>query len=120
MRLKALGAVLVLCLACKGYGQGFSHSFSLVAGSVTVSNSQANSSWAPVSVMFSYEGPSTGTAAVWRVSQGRSFNLASCTFSNVTTIVWTPDVAYVFSYGDALRVLSSVTGGFVQVIRRGD
>ena len=112
---------LILCGGALMAGaQGFSHSFRLSEGSVVLSNSQANSSWTPVSVMIAYAGPSSGTVAVWRVSQGSWFNLATCAFTNVTTVVWTPDLAYVFSYGDALRILSSETNGVAQVIRRGD
>jgi len=103
-----------------GIAGGFSHTFSLDAGSVTVTNTQANSSWAPVSVLIRYAEPSSGSAEIWRLSEYFSFELGSCTFSNVTTIVWIPSVAYSFGEGDALKVVSSETNGVVQIMRRGD
>ena len=103
-----------------GIAGGFSHTFSLEPGSVTVTNVQANSSWAPVSVLIRYSEPSSGSAAIWRISEDFSFELGSCTFSNVTTIVWIPSVAYSFGEGDALKVVSSETNGVVQIMRRGD
>jgi hypothetical protein len=99
---------------------GFSHTSSLEPGSVTVTNAQANSSWVPVSVLIRYAEPSSGSAEIWRISEDFSFELGSCTFSNVTTIVWIPSVAYSFAEGDALKVVSSETNGVVQIMRRGD
>jgi hypothetical protein len=99
---------------------GFSKTLSLAPGTVTVTNTQANSSWVPVSVLIRYAAPSSGSAEIWRISEDFSFELGSCTFSNVTTIVWVPSVAYSFGEGDALRVMSSETNGVVQIMRRGD
>lgn len=99
---------------------GFGHTYAIGNGTVAITNTQANSSWAPVSVLIRYAGPSTGAASVTRRSQDHAFTLAYCAFTNVTTIVWVPDVAYPFVYGDALVIHSSVTNGVVQVLRRGD
>ena len=110
----------VLLLAAAGLAGGFSHTYSLATGTVVLSNSQANSSWAPVAVMFGYAEACTGTAEVRRVSQGMTLVLASCSFTNVSSLVWVPDCSYSFGYGDELVIVSSVTSGFVQVTRRGD
>jgi len=74
----------------------------------------------PVSVLLRYAAPATGTAWVWRVSSEYTFTLAMATFTNVTSIVWVPNVEYPFTYGDSLVVRSSATNGVVQVLRKGD
>ncbi len=99
---------------------GFGHTYAIGTGTVTISNSQANSSWVPVSVLIRYAAPATGTAEVSRVSQEHEFVLAACTFTNVTSIVWVPDIEYPFTYGDALVIESSATNGIVQILRKGD
>ena len=112
-------AGLVTVMPLGAAAQGYAKTFSMAGGSVVVSNDQANSSWVPVSVLLSYRSAATGTAEVWRVSQDFSFQLAMCTFTNVTSVVWVPDVEYPFSFGDALLIRSSATNGAVQVIRKG-
>lgn len=113
----ALAVALAVGAALAG---GFSDTYSLGTGAVTVSNTQENSSWVPVSVLILYATPGSGTAKVWRVSQSYQHQLAGCSFSNVTSIVWVPNVEYPFTYGDALLIQSTVTNGVVQVIRKGD
>ena len=114
------GLVALLVLPLVVLAGGFSHTYSLASGSVTVSNTQANSSWAPISVLILYDAPSAGTASVQRVSQSYTHTLAACSFTNVTSIVWVPDRDYTFSYGDTLAVQSTATNGVVQVMRKGD
>ncbi len=109
----------LLALATAARGGGFAHTFALHKGTVALTNSQANSSWVPVSVLLRYDEPGTGTAQVRRESHGHVFVLATTTFTNTTTLVWVPSIAYPFGYGDVLVIESSATNGVVQVLRRG-
>ena len=118
--MKRLIVVLAVAIAAHAaWAGGWTSTYSLTGGTVGVTNTQANSSWAPVSVMLTFNQASSGTAEVRRVSQGYSFLLANCAFSNVSTVVWVPDAEFVFTLGDALEIRSTVTGGVVQVIRKG-
>ncbi|MCX6996326.1 MAG: hypothetical protein NTV49_04405, partial [Kiritimatiellaeota bacterium] len=110
----------LLVMASGAWAEGWSETYSLAGGMVGVTNSQANSSWVPVSVMWKFPSPFTGTAEVWRVSQTESYLLSRCNFRNATTVVWVPDVHYPFGPGETLVLRSSVTNGVVQVIRKGD
>jgi hypothetical protein len=101
-------------------GSAWSTSESLVGGTVTVSNGQANSSWVPVAVLIQYAGPSSGTVDVRRVSQGLNVVLGVCVITNVTSVVWVPDGPYPFACGEALVIGSSETNGLLQLIRRGE
>ena len=101
-------------------GGGWSSSHSLVGGTVAVTNDQANSSWVPVAVLIQYAGTCTGTVDVRRVSQGLTVALGSCAFANVSSVVWVPDAAFSFEFGDALVIRSSETNGFLQLMRRGE
>jgi hypothetical protein len=119
--MKRLMLVLLMALtAGAAWAGGWSGTYSLAGGTVGLTNTQANSSWVPVSVMLRFAGPGSGTAEVWRVSQDYSFILANCVFSNVTTVVWVPDAQFPFGLGEALVIRSTVTNGIVQVIRKGD
>ena len=115
--------ILVLWMAMAtsaAWAGGWTATYSLAGGSVGLTNTQANSSWVPVSVMLKFNSAGSGTAEVWRVSQEHSFMLANCLFSNVTTVVWVPDAEYPFTLDEALVIRSSLTNGIVQVIRKGD
>ena len=113
-------ALWMIGLAGAAWAGGWTSTYSLAGGTVGVTNTQANSSWVPVSVMLNFAGPSNGTGEVWRVSQDNWFLLANCAFSGVKTVVWVPDAKYPFGLGEALVIRSSVTNGIVQVIRKGD
>ena len=113
-------AMWLMALAEAAWAGGWTVTYSLAGGTVGLTNTQANSSWVPVSVMLKFAGPCSGSAEVWRGCQDESFILANCTFSNVTTVVWVPDAQYPFVFGDALVIRSSVMSGIVQIIRRGD
>ena len=112
--------LLMAATASAAWAGGWSGTYSLAGGTVGVTNTQANSSWVPVSVMLKFTSPGTGTVEVVRVSQEHSFILANCVFTNVTTVVWVPDAQYPFGLGEALVIRSSLTNGIVQVIRKGD
>ena len=115
-----LGIALILVVPAVLLAGGFGHTYAIGTGTVIISNTQANSSWVPVSLLIRYASASTGAAQVSRVSQDFEFVLATCMFTNVTSIVWVPDIEYPFTHGDALVIESSVTNGVVQVLRKGD
>ena len=119
--MKRLILALVMGMAAgAAWAGGWTTTYSLAGGTVGVTNTQANSSWVPVSVMLKFTVSGSGTTEVWRVSQEYSFMLANCAFSNAATVVWVPDAAYPFGPGEALVIRSSRTNGIVQVIRKGD
>ena len=113
-------SLLVVGLVRTATAGGWSETYSLAGGTVSISNTQLNSSWVPVSVMIEFTAPGTGTVEVVRTDGSNRFVLSSCSFSNATTIVWAPDAPFVFGYGEALVIQSSLTNGAVQIIRRGD
>jgi hypothetical protein len=119
--MKRLIVVLFLAVvAGVAWAGGWSVTYSLAGGEVGVTNTQANSSWVPVSVLLAFTAPGTGTTEVWRVSGEHSFRLSNCVFTNMTTVVWVPDAQYPFGQGEALVIRSSVTNGVVQIIRKGE
>lgn len=111
-----LTSVLAGSLALAG-SWASNHAFT--AGAVAVTNTQANSAWAPVAVLVRYAAPAAGTVTVHRASAGVVYTLAVCAFTNAQTVVWIPEAPYVFEPGDALLIGSSETNGVVQVIRKG-
>jgi hypothetical protein len=117
---RAILALWMAMAASAAWAGGWTSTHSLTGGSVGLTNTQANSSWVPVSVMLKFTAAGSGTAEVWRVSQEHNFMLANCIFSNVTTVVWVPDAEYPFILDEALVIRSSLTNGIVQVIRKGD
>ncbi len=115
-----LAVVAVALAGAVWAGGGWSTSYSLTGGTVAVTNTQANSSWVPVAVLIQYAGASTGTVEVRRVSQSFNVLLSSCAFTSVSSVVWIPDAAFPFEYGDALVIGSSETNGVAQLMRRGE
>ena len=113
-------ALLMAAFVGPARAGGWTVTYSLVDGTVGLTNTQTNSSWVPVSVLMKFTAAGSGTAEVWRVSQDISFLLANCVFSNVATVVWVPDAEYPFTVGEALIIRSSLTNGVAQVIRKGD
>jgi len=120
MKAVILAVVAVALAGVVWAGGGWSTSHSLAGGTVAVTNAQANSSWAPVAVFIRYPVTCTGTVEVRRVSQGLDLAVGSCVFANVSSLVWIPDAAFSFQYGDALVIRSSETNGVVQLMRRGE
>ncbi len=122
MRATLWGLVLLLVagLGASVRAQGFTQTYALDAGTVTVSNRQANSSWVPVAVLFRYDAAASGTNTVRRVSQGVDVLLDTLAFTNVSSVVWVAPAAFPFGEGDALVVTSSATNGMVQLLGRGE
>jgi len=116
-----VGAVLAcVALGCTALAGGWATTHSLEGGSVALTNSQANSAWAPVAVLWAFGEATNATVTVARVSQGATFALGASEVTNASSAVWVPEAVYPFGTGDVLKIESSVTNGRVQVIRKGD
>jgi hypothetical protein len=115
-----LGVVSILAGTLVALGGGWSQTFSLAAGVVAITNTQENSVWEPVAVLWSYPSAATGTIAVNRTSQGNSYMLSSMAMTGSTAVVWVTQTPYPFATGDVFRITSDVTNGVVQVIRKGE
>jgi len=119
--MKRLILALVLMLAAgSAWAGGWSDSYSLTSGVVCVTNTQGNSSWVPVALMWKFTVSSSGTLVISRVTANGSFPLANCTFTNATSMTWIPEAAFPFGFGEALTVTSSVRGGVMELIRKGE
>jgi hypothetical protein len=113
--------ILVLVLApVVALAGGWAASYRLTDGVVAVTNTQANSTWAPVAVLWRFDEVTNAVVRVERVSQGTLFVLGVASVSNGTCAVWVPEAEYPFALGEVLRVGSTVTNGVVQVIRKGE
>ena len=99
---------------------GSAASFRLDAGGMAITNTQANSAWAPVAVLVKFDAPATGTLTVRRVSQGNTYTLGCCTFAGATNLVWVADCEYPFGFGDVLVISSTAPNGVAQIISRGE
>lgn len=99
---------------------GYAGSYSLAGGTVDVTNTQENSVWVPVAALVKYGAATNSTVSVYRVSQGSTFLLSSCSVTGATSAVWIPEAEYPFAFADVLRVVSSATNGVVQLIRKGE
>jgi hypothetical protein len=120
MRLTVLLIVVALAglLPCASRAGGWAATYALTNGTVAVTNAQANSSWAPVAVLWSFTAGTNADLAVSRVSAGHSFRLGTMSVTNATTAVWVPEAEYPFEYGDVLQITCTATNGVVQVIRK--
>ncbi len=110
--------VAVMMAGVAARADGWATTYSLTNGSVGVSNSQANSCWTPVAVLWKFSTVTNAQLAVHRESQGSSFVLSQFDASNTASVVWVPEAAYPFSFGDTLLLISSFSNGQVQVIRK--
>lgn len=113
-------AVVMVLVAGSAWAGGWSETYSLRSGGVSITNSQVNSSWVPVALMWKFTSAGSGTLEISRASASSSFPLANCTFTNATSMTWVPEAAFPFGFGEALTIRSSVTNGVVQVIRKGE
>ncbi len=112
------GAVIGGALAAMA--EGWATTYALTNGTATVSNSQANSTWTPLAVLWKFSATTNTQLTVYRQSQGVTFVLSQFEASNTASVVWVPEAAYPFAFGDALLLTSSVSNGQVQVIRKGN
>ena len=123
MKMKLLAMVMAGALAggtLVAMADGWATTYALTNGTATVSNAQANSSWTPLAVLWKFPATTNTQLTVYRQSQGNTFVLSQFEASNTASVVWVPEAAYPFAFGDALLLTSSVSNGQVQVIRKGN
>jgi hypothetical protein len=113
-------ALCVFCGCSLSYASGINSLHSLETGAVSVTNTQKNSTWVPVALLFRFDAPATGTITVERRTGSTTFLLTSCTISNSQHAVWIPDAAYPFNLNDVLSVTSTATNGTAEIIRKAD
>ena len=117
-RLLALCAVVPLCLCPLSYASGISSIHSLESGSVSITNTQKNSAWYPVAILFRFDAPATGTITVTRQTDGTTFQLTTVDLSDNLYAVWILEAPITFKLNDVLEVTSTVTDGTVEIIRK--
>ena len=120
MKNHLLGMLMAVCLPVAVMAGGSATTYRLDSGVVALTNTQANSSWVPVAILWKFDGVTNAMASVERVSQGDTYLLGVLNIPSGMCVVWVPEVSYPFAQGDVLRIVSSVTNGVVQVIRRGE
>lgn len=120
MRARVWLALLLLGLGPLARAQGWSSVHELEEGRVEIANTQANSSWYVVSLLVSFEEPTTGEIKVYRERDGVWHTLGICVFENAVSVVWAPEVRFSFRRGETLVVETTLEGGTVHLIRRGD
>jgi hypothetical protein len=113
-------AALLSVLGPMAYAQGWTTQHTLVEGQTVIPNQQANSSWLVVSLLISFEEPTTGEIKVYREINGVRHTLGICVFENAVSVVWVPEAKFSFRKGETLVVETSMETGVIQLIRRGD
>ncbi|QHI70475.1 hypothetical protein [Tichowtungia aerotolerans] len=91
---------------------------SLVTGTVSITNTQAHSSWVPVAVLFTFDEPVTATLTVTRTTGDTSFQLATVDLADNQSAAWIPEAPYIFNLNDVLTVTSTAINGTVEIIRK--
>jgi hypothetical protein len=119
-RVLRIGAILVAGVAAAVYAAPWAKTYSLSAATVAVTNGQANSTWMPVAVLWSFPGATTATVTVARTSQGNTHLLGQLAVSNSSGVIWVSEADYPFEFGDVLTVTSTDTNGAVEIIRKGN
>lgn len=120
-RLCSAGIFLMLVpWAVPALAGGYAATFPLAAGSVDVTNVQANSVWVPVAALVRYDEPTDVTIDIWRLSQGHTYLLSTHSAVAASSAIWIAETDYPFALGDVLRVTSSATNGVMQLIRKGE
>jgi hypothetical protein len=118
MRAKIVAIGLALATAGVVWAAPWAKTYSLAAGTVAVTNDQANSVWCPVAVLWSFPEATTATVTAARTSQGNTYLLGRLVVSNASTVIWVAEADYPFEYGDVLVLTGTVTNGAAQVIRK--
>ena len=108
--------ISVLCLPA--YAAGFSKTYSLSTGTITVENTQKRSSWAPVAILIHYTGSVDTTITIKRINNGNEYLLSTVTLTGVQDVTWIPDADYPFNFGDSLVISTTATGGTLELIQR--
>ena len=108
----------IFCLPA--FAAGLSSSHSLESGTVSITNTQKNSSWVPVALLFRFDVPETGTITVERRTGSTTFLLASCAVSNNQYASWMPEGSIAFELNDVLIITTTATNGTVEIIRKAE
>lgn len=120
IRQSAVLCLLTAVLCQLALASGISSVHSLEQGSVSITNTQKNSSWVPVALLFKFDAPATGTITVERRTGSTAFLLTSCVVSNNLSAVWIPETAVPFNQNDVLSITSTITNATVEIIRKAD
>jgi hypothetical protein len=120
MRRRVLTIAAILVAAVAVCAAPWAKTYSLGTATVAVTNGQANSTWMPVAVLWSFPGVTTATVTVARTSQGNTHLLGQVAVSNSSGVIWVSEADYPFEYGDVLTVTSTDTNGVVEIIRKGN
>lgn len=115
-----VGALLAAVVVAAVGAAPWANTYSLGAGTVAVTNGQANAVWMPVAVLWSFPQATTATVTVARTSQGTAHLLAQRVVSNSSEVIWVAEAEYPFAYGNVLTVTSTDTNGVVEIIRKGN
>lgn len=120
-----ISVLAVICLLTSvlwqpAFAAGLSSLHSLESGAVAITNTQKNSSWVPVALLFRFDAPATGTITIERRTGSIAFLLTSCSLSNNLHAAWEPDSNIPFRLNDILSVTSTATNGTVEIIRKAD
>lgn len=99
---------------------GLTSVHTLATGTVSITNTQKNSSWVPVALLFKFDALATGTITVERRTGSTAFLLTSCAVSNSQHAVWIPESAFPFNQNDELTITSTITNATVEIIRKAD
>jgi hypothetical protein len=117
-KLRKLLVAVVLAVAACGFLAAGERSFLAFSGNdVAVTNSQANSSWYPTAVLFTFTAsPTGGVSVARRASSGVYFEL-SPSVTGVTNASWFADGRVYFKQGDVLWLRVGGGTGFAEVMR---
>ena len=115
-----LCAVVPLCLCPLSYASGITSLHSLESGSISITNTQKNSSWVPVALLFRFDAPASGTIIVERNTGSTTFQLTTIELSDNLYAVWIPEAPISFNLNDVLLIYTPATAGSVEIIRKGE
>jgi len=77
-------------------GGGWATTHPLAGGTVALTNTQANSVWVPVAVLWRYPAATNAALTVERASQSNTFVLGVLALTNAAGAVWIPETDYPF------------------------
>lgn len=109
---------MLLAISFAAYAAGFSKTYSLTTGTVTVENTQKRSSWAPVALLFHFTAPVDTTITIKRINSGNEYLLSTVMLTDVQDVTWIPDADYPFNFGDSIVITTTATGGTLELIQR--
>jgi len=119
--MKSLIILGVWLLAGMARAADWADTLSFSNAPVVVSNSQVNSSWAPIAALVRFEGATCPTPTITRLSGGLHFPLRTRVATHITALIWIPETAFPFAAGDAIHFdFGQAATGSIQLIKRGE